>query len=263
MNCKYCGAEYEDDLLQCPYCNSENEKEARERKEEILKSYDVEADKMKKEMASYPKKTANKWTKIILIILGCLLVIVIMVSVIVIVAGKLTVNVEYKIEQQQAGKLEEFLAAKDYDGMLAYIEEKDIWSGYDKYLEVKDVYKEYVEILKSKQTIEETTREYGKETWEKWTEYQVDWMVDSAITIYQYEEAYTQDKVLWGNEDEIEEIVQMAEKELLSYGLSEDEMDIIKEDSKDTDYSEILQKLQEYFWESHNANRNGNVSVKQ
>lgn len=75
MICKHCGAEYDKYQAKCPYCASENEKNARKEKNKILNAYDKEAKKMEDDMIYQNEVTVAKWTKYILVVIGVIAVV--------------------------------------------------------------------------------------------------------------------------------------------------------------------------------------------
>ncbi len=251
MICKNCGGEYPDVQLSCPYCHTENRKVVLKRKKEILKGYDREADAMHAQAESYAERTADKWTKKIFMILGIVAVIGVLISIIFIVASKLVVNHEYALEVENTEKLEELLAACDYEGMQAYMSEKKISGGYKKYEQVVRMYRQYKSLKESDESIRSLEAAYYKnpEAWDSVTDFYIDDILDSAAAVIRDYEQYGEDKTFLGNEKALEEIYSWVVEELEVYDFGEEDLKEIALESESERCDEFHDIVREYYWE--------------
>ncbi len=250
MICKNCSGEYEDEILSCPYCGTENGKALQELKEDILEEYDKEADCIRESAEQYPEKTARKWTKYMVYVVLILLVLGIIVGAIAIVAGRFSVNVGYKKQQKHMRHLEELFQAEDYEAVEEYLDEKDLYeSTYEKYREIARIYTYYsymqedvlhVEELLVSQ-IEEPER---KEHIKLWCE---SLLKDSAYVLRLSGE-YTEDMQFLENESVLENFRNETIERLSEFGYTEDEIAVITQIDKEYLPEELLNKLLDYFY---------------
>ena len=248
MICNQCGAEYKSNLLQCPYCHSENPKEAKKQKRNILESYDKEAATIKKEAEKYPDKAANKYTKILLLVFG----IVIVLGILAILGYTILGNVFFKLEM--SGKdnhmehLEELFTEGNAEAISAYLDDEDLYSSiYDKYHEVSYVYDYFQGMLRYKAQISEIcgyetfSTDEKKQTADAW----IGWYVNDANKALMLSREYTEDKVFRGNEEMILSLQEMVLAELRATGFTQEEIERLyeKEPESLTDLKERLLEM--------------------
>lgn len=251
MICRYCGAAYEEDSIKCPYCHSENSDAAKKQKQEILSSYDREAEDIKRQAESFPQRTAEKWTAYLLWGLGALAILAFLAVIAAICIGRLSVKGSYESEKKHLAALEALYQAEDYGAIHTYIREESLWSSaYDKYSQVSSVYDRYVYFEKGIAYLEElaafqdVSAQEKKEMLRGWSED----VIAEAFWILSAVKVYTEDAVFLGNEEELGSFYEACAGILESYGYTEEEIAQI-EQGKDADgWDDLIQKLQEYFY---------------
>lgn len=250
MICKSCSAEYDDNVLTCPYCGSENKEAARELKEDILENYDREAEHIKTMAEQYPEKTARKWTKKIVCVAAILLALGIVLGMIAIVAGKLSVNVGYKSSQKHVERLEELFLAGDYAKIEEYLDKKGLYDvTYDKYTEVKRVYT-YDSYMRNDMQFAEDILSGGMTDADKeehlriWCE---DILKDASLAMEMSLE-YSEDMQFLGNEDVLRDFYNETVSCLKDFGFSEEEIDRIEHMDKKNLPEDLVEKLFTYYW---------------
>lgn len=159
MICSDCGAEYSDTVLCCPYCGKENEKEAERIKQEKLRQLEQEAA----QIHTLPQKRLTASTKRLikaglLVAAGILILVLISFAV-----SQIKSAMEYRMDAEQMETLQEYYENRDYEGLLKYVDEKEIYrSKFDKYTGAADVYDEY---LWSAEQIDEYNEMTEKQFW--------------------------------------------------------------------------------------------------
>lgn len=157
MICKSCGAEFSAELLQCPFCGTENEKEAVEQQEEYIKQVEQKIEAVK-EMPKEVAKKANSWlTKLVIGIV--ILAIVILVGAFLIV--RLLDATSVQRQQKKLDKLEAMYQAEQYEEMEEYLLNIEEFDGaFRKYRIVAQIYsdqKSTVGLLESYIKVVETS----------------------------------------------------------------------------------------------------------
>lgn len=237
MICNQCGAEFDNRLLQCPYCHSENRKEANRQKRQILEGYDREADNIRKEAEKYTQKTAGRWTKKLLIGIGIALAIGVLLTVVYLLCTRIFVKAEYAGKDAKLAKLEELYQAGDYAALSEYMWEEDLYGrDYDKYGELWEVYAELEDMEESVPYMEKVnnyttfTREELWESFEFWAEE----YISSAKRAMELADTYINDRVFRENEDVLQLLLDMTVEKLTDIGFSREEIDrIVTEDTED------------------------------
>lgn len=248
MVCNQCGAEYKNDLLQCPYCHSENHKEAKRAKRRILERYDREAADIKQETEKYPDKAANQFTKYLVLCIGAVLAVGIIVIVLYLLCSNIFLKLEYAGEKAHTAKLEAYFEAGDYAGLSSYMDEKDLYSrDYEKYGEVWDVYDSFTDMDEAIEHIEEicSYETFDEEDKRQSADYWLGMYVESAKQTLTLADEYTQDKVFRGNEEVLLELREEALGKLTDTGFSQEEIDRIYQEELEnlTDMEERLFEL--------------------
>lgn len=237
MICNQCGAEFDNRLLQCPYCHSENRKEAKRQKRQILEGYDREAENIRKEVENYPQKVAKKWTKKLLLGIGIALAAGALLTVIYLLCTRIFVKAEYAGKDAQLAKLEELYQAGDYAALSEYMWEEDLYGrDYDKYGEVWEVYAELEDMEQAVQHMEQVstyTTFSRDELWESFEFWSGDY-ISSAKRAMELADTYLNDRVFWENEDALQSLLDMTVENLTDIGFSREEIDrIVAEDTED------------------------------
>ncbi len=137
MNCKNCGAQIEDNVLQCPYCNTENAYVAQKEQDAHIEYYDNKT----KELKQLPDKIVNKTTKYLLMIAGAVFALFIIAAVVVFIVSTIKSKTDLPMQEKHLKKLEEYYAAGQYEEMGEYLDEKDLYGGsYKKYTVADELY---------------------------------------------------------------------------------------------------------------------------
>lgn len=248
MICIQCGAAYEDGLLECPYCHSENRKESLRRKREILEGYDKEAEKIKKEAGSYVKKTAGKWTGRFLAGVGILLAVGAVLTVLYLFGSFLFHKFAYVAKTDRLQKLEEYYQAGDYEALTAYMQEKKLYGReYTKYAEIQEICRELENMERDAGYIKEIGELDALSMEEKWetASYWVKDYLSSAKKALTAADTYLGDRLFWENEEGLEALWEETVKRLQDVGLEEDDITriVTKEEEALTDLEEKLFEL--------------------
>ena len=138
MICKNCGAEIDDTILLCPYCNTENEEVAAEEHRDEVNFILNQAEELKTRPERISKKVNHKVSRIAFFATAGFLVLLLAVFVLSRIFGDRSVA---KMEKKLA-KLEAFYAAGDYEGMSVCLDELEDTYGeqFKKYRNVWRVY---------------------------------------------------------------------------------------------------------------------------
>ncbi|MBO5166876.1 MAG: hypothetical protein J6B90_09810 [Lachnospiraceae bacterium] len=237
MICNQCGAEFDSNLLQCPYCHSENRKEAKRQKRQILERYDREAENIKKEAEGYAGRTAGRWTKKLLIGIGIVLAIGVLLTVVYLLCTRIFVKAEYAGKDATLAKLEELYQAGDYAALSEYMWEEDLYGrDYDKYGELWEVYAELEDMEQDVQHMEQVntyTTFTRDELWESFEFWSGDY-ISSAKRAMKLSDTYINDRVFRENEDALQSLLDMTVENLTEIGFSREEIDrIVAEDTED------------------------------
>lgn len=137
MYCKNCGAQIEDNVLQCPYCDFENEKVAQKEQDAHIEYYDNKTKKLKQ----LPDKIVNKTTKYLLMAAGAVFVLFIIVLVVVFIVSSIKSKTDLPMQEKHLKKLEEYYVSGQYDKLGEYLDEKDLHGGsYQKYTVADNLY---------------------------------------------------------------------------------------------------------------------------
>lgn len=251
MICKSCSAEYDDNILVCPYCGTENKKAAQELKEDILENYDREAEQIKRSAEQYPEKAARKWTKYMVYVVAAIVILGIVFGIIAIVVGKVSVSVGHEREQKHLTKLEELYQAKDYVAVDEYLSDKDLWgSSYEKYDEIAGVSSYYSYMENDMMYIEdvlagEMSDEEKVSLVSRWCES----VLKDAASVLRLSKEYSEDMQFLGNEEELDIFYADVVMQLEQIGYSEEEIEQIAQIEKDHIPEELLAKLLSYYLE--------------
>lgn len=130
MYCKHCGASIDDDVLLCPYCDSENEKVAKKEQDAHIEYYDTKTKELKK----IPDKIVNKSTQITLVAIAVGILVFLIVMVVVFAVSSFKAKTSMTTQDKHLRKLEELYEAYDYEKLEDYLDKHKLNGGsYDKY----------------------------------------------------------------------------------------------------------------------------------
>lgn len=247
MICKNCGSELIDGLLQCPYCGTEDTKEAVEQQKEYIEEYKDKIEGLKDMPERVAKKGKSKTTNVLIFLM---LLSVCMCIVVAIISSLLGGN---KLQNQEnyLEKLEELYQEKDFDELEAYYKKINMRGGsFTKYSRVIDVYERlyYIDSLKLNY---EQVRDYSKPIEEM--EYLQEDFGDVFGVLYDVKKFEEQD-FPYGEEEGILYLKEIYVDALKEYALLTDEEieeGILMYVEEEADYSELveiaLQRLNEKF----------------
>ena len=135
MICGFCGAEFDDNLVKCPYCDSTNVKGAEAVYMEQLEDVREELDNLTDVPMNEIKKAAKKQLKFVGIVLGVLLVLVL-------AASGFAYWLEYQYKRDEKADflwkeanfpmMQELYDEEKYDELIVFIEQateddKPVW----------------------------------------------------------------------------------------------------------------------------------------
>lgn len=156
MICENCGAYVNDDELVCPYCNTENEKRAKEEQNQYI----TYLKNKKKELEKLPGKILKNTTKFFLYGGFAVIGTGILVVFIVFAFSRITSADLLEKQKKEIAQLEEYYHLGDYDAMCDYYEKVGKNGGsYEKYRRVYEVYDTmdfYIEMLRQQAEYIET-----------------------------------------------------------------------------------------------------------
>lgn len=242
MKCERCGAEYRMKDVRCPFCQSENPVLAEIRKEQTLKQYDREAQRM---MDTVPDMAVKKWTGRLMIICGILAGAAVLAGLVMLLWGPIKAKIDYQVHQRREQELEEMLSRRDIEGICAYMDSGNIKSyQFRKFEEIRDVhvyynlfrdYAEYLELY-----INEDFRSvHGEQEMRETVESVALSLVSYGSQVMQYCRHYSRDRIIRGNEDFFEEYDRDVRSRLEQLGMSPqllEWMSLEQEDKQEDDW---------------------------
>lgn len=263
MICKYCGGEYGDDVLACPYCHAENPAAVKAEKSEILEGYEEEAARIRKEADLYPIKMAGRWSKKLIMgmIAGALL------CVLLLILFKYLLDADNRNslsrEQKRLAEMEAFLEADDYAGLEEYLTLQNIkMYEYEKYEQVIFMNNRYELVLDA----EEDSRRYAvyldlayinklpkNESAEFLAERYVKNILRNSGDVVEKYLKYGQDTTFLGNEADLEKIYQDTVEKLKSYELTDEEIMQLPDAEEAPDWNNIIKKVSDYYFENYGS----------
>ena len=256
MICEYCGGEYGDDVVSCPYCHAENKDAAKARQADILAGYDKEAEAIKKEADLYPVKMARKWSaKVVLGIVAGAVICLLLLALF-----KYVLDVEDRNslarEQKKLAEMDAFLEAEDYAGLEEYLFLKNIKVyEYEKYEQVIYVYNRYELFLETEADI----RKYAvyldpayindlpkSESAESLAKRYVNNILGNSGDVIEKYLQHGKDTTFLGNEEALEKIYEDTVTELKKYGLTDEEIMQLPDEEDAPDWNTMVKKVSDY-----------------
>ncbi len=226
MICPNCGAVYEDGILRCPYCHSENTCVAEKMKSQILKSYDRAAKDMEKNV---PGDAVHRWTVYLIKGLLILLAVGILAAVAAVIWGRVSGRLSHSGEAAHMKRLEAFCETGDYGALCEYMEKESLYGiRYQKYYEIKRVYRSFLSMENDMVQINQIMENDSLTEEEKadYSEYWVETALFHASEVLTYGRQYIDDNVFMDNEEILEGICNECRRSVAELGLSEEEMDM-------------------------------------
>lgn len=246
MICQSCGAEYENTSLRCPYCHSENETAAERLKQEILKSYDTEAESLKE---TVPKTAVRRWTRYLVMALGIMLALGVIGAAGAVIAGRVSAGLQYSKGQGHIEKLEAFCESKDLKALSDYIRENSLYGrSYEKYWQLAKVYESFAYMEEYAGEVREIAENANltREEKEKYCRYWLDAMLENGAAVLAQSRQAIEDRAILGNEAVLENLYEDCTQFLLKLGLSEEEIAVLEQEDG-TDREELTVRLLDLF----------------
>lgn len=137
MVCKSCGAVIEDELLLCPYCGTENEREAKKQQDEYIESVEQKIEEVKEMPKQVAKKANTMVTKLVIILIGVAAVVLVAAFVISKWIGATALD----RQQKKIDQLEAYYQAGQYQELCDYLSEiNEYGASFEKYRRVDEMY---------------------------------------------------------------------------------------------------------------------------
>ncbi len=198
MKCSYCGYEYGDDELKCPFCGAENTEEARERQHALLRELDKENGQIRSlfgQLLTEQGKRTLRIGKIILLAIPVFFLIVLVVSLIrPLLADQLM--------QSRLGKLEVWLQNGEYEKITDYVDEHGLYSyEYNKYWDVAQCYQYLNYVAEDLEWYDSTEPSDAKSQTSC-----LSFIISDCINGLETAEAALEDELYMGNETALEDI---------------------------------------------------------
>ena len=196
MKCKNCGAEIDDTLLLCPYCNTENEAVAAEEHRDEVNFILDQAEELKTRPEQIAKKVDHKLGR--MACYGVVGFVVLLLAVFIV--SRIIGDPSIKKMEKKVARLEGFYASGDYAGMCECLDGMEDAYGeqFKKYRNVQRIYR----WMDHQENSYELVKEYrGKES------------VDSSAEFFMGRAFGTSQELLYQ--------IEQAEKEGFRYGESE------------------------------------------
>lgn len=252
MICKYCGASYADNLLNCPFCRTENPLEAEKQKKSIFKKYDREADAIREEVAHYPRKAASVFTRKFLIGIAAAVVLAALIAVLCIVLVRKSSQVSYNKHLDHEAVMNEYLDNADYESMVQYLDSLEKPTDYDKYYQVKRLYDAYADTIELDASLREKRTDIPYDVWLDGAEFYVGRQMVQAHFVFYYYDLYKDNSGFIGNKKALDEIYQWTVDRFKGYGLEDAELVAIRLDEDPEELRAIKEKLIKYYWQEVN-----------
>lgn len=146
MICKNCGAEIDDGLLLCPYCNTENEEVAHEEHKEEINEILDKAEELTTRPERIAAKVNHKISRAACFGAAGFAVLLLLVFIISRILG----DTSGDKQEKKVAKLEKFYAAGDYAGMCECLDSMEDAYGalFQKYRSVQRAYR-YMDDMES------------------------------------------------------------------------------------------------------------------
>lgn len=220
MICPYCGYEYADTELKCPFCATENTGQARKQQQTVIRSLEEEAEdirRMPKEILRQTNQEAVRVFAGFLIVIVLILILTVLGNIAIRTAGNLS-------EQKNLKKLEELLQKEDYDGILTLMDEIDSYEPvYDKYTEIVFTYRNMSYLEDDLEWFYESVE--NPYSTQKMLADTLSFAMADCMNALRTGREYLDDNLVLGNEDALEHICSQAENTLtLAFHITDEEI---------------------------------------
>ena len=155
MLCKNCGAELEDDVLECPFCLSENSELSDKIYEKEVGKVIGRIQNVKEETKEEGRKISKKSGKVFVVSVIVLIGIIIISYTVSEIFSAFQKNAEKKAEERFLKEIDVLYQNGDYEGLSEYYYDKNIFSfKADKYYEVILAWRDMAYIREYKNRVE-------------------------------------------------------------------------------------------------------------
>lgn len=118
MICENCGAEYDEHLLLCPYCGTENDRAAQLEHQKELHDLNEKTEKLRQA----PESVARKGSQIVTKMAVAAVIGVLVVASVIWVVTRIQAGNALGQQEKQLAQLEEYYEAGDYEQMEQYLD---------------------------------------------------------------------------------------------------------------------------------------------
>ncbi len=134
IRCQNCGAEYENTLHQCPYCQAANEVAVERDHAQALAQIDRET----RELVHLPKRMVERFSgraaKLLILLVVAMLVLGLGGVAVRAIQTHVSQQTEPQRREKHLGRLDELVAARDYEEIWEYLDDHDLYgSAYQEY----------------------------------------------------------------------------------------------------------------------------------
>lgn len=206
MKCPYCGYEYDDSLLRCPFCNTENTKEAREQQQKTIWSLHEESQDIRKNM---PKRMLQKADRMAGKLLIRILIGIVFIVFLAALAGLLYQWNRSRILDRNLNKLEQCLQQQDFDQLYEYMDDIDDYTAdYEKFYDVFYAYRNLIYAQESLEWYYDSEKdEYSSDEIRTWY---LAAAISDCLNALNDTEPGLNDQLILGNEAALEELSSQA-----------------------------------------------------
>lgn len=145
MNCKNCGAQFDEKTGICPYCGGEDKAAAGEKHKKRIK----QIISKRKEIQNIPNAIPRRVSKGLWKVLAVVAIIFVIAVVIIGISSAGREKDQYEKEQAEKNQLETLLVQKKYDELTEYLDGLESTYYYGKYTEVGTLYSDYISMKNS------------------------------------------------------------------------------------------------------------------
>jgi hypothetical protein len=233
MICKYCGAEFEDNVLECPFCHGENTELADRMYKKQVGEVIGKIKNVKEETKKEERRISKKAVKVFIISVAVLVAAIALTHLASEVSSVANVNMEKEQEKAYLAELDAYYQKGDYDGLSEYYYSSSTFSfRAEKYHEVVYAWGQlyYIRRFKTGDTVYPITIYAILEDFNK-------------LNRMTYEK--TNDNTVYGNEEILLGFVAESEEFLIeTLGMTEAQIEMVKEAQLESDsFDSTLQSI--------------------
>lgn len=233
IKCGNCGASFASNEKYCPYCGAENTAYT---ELEYQKKVEATHEEIAREL-SKPQRFVAAVRKYLLFI------IIAIVAVIGIIFAcyayfKVTDEPTYEVSTEYIDELEAAVAAKDYDKVLDYVYNKQLFSGkYEAYANLAEVYDEYISVVENEEKAlndaNPDTYFMTEDTREMVVAINASYAIEYSLRTIWFADDILAKNTAYGTEDNIAELRDMAYEKLYHWELDDATINELIDDLKE------------------------------